>query len=110
MRCAVVAIAAERFRRQNGRWPTTPAELVQAQLLKAVPTDPYDGQPIKLARTLDGLIVYGLGSDGTDNRGNVNRGRADQPGFDIGFRLWDPTARRQPPSPSIGASGPPPGK
>src|SRR5262249_39498749 len=39
LRNAIVALAAERFRQQHGRWPASPDELVQAGLLKAVPTD-----------------------------------------------------------------------
>src|SRR5437867_2087037 len=46
LRSAIVGIAAERFRRQHGRWPTTPDELARAGLLAAVPADPYDGRPI----------------------------------------------------------------
>jgi hypothetical protein len=99
MRCAIVAVAAERFRHRHGRWPTTPAELVPAQLLKTVPADPYDGQPIKFARTADGLTVYCIGPDGADNGGIACRRDYSRPGCDIGFRLWDPTARRQSPSP-----------
>src|SRR5205823_6692137 len=50
LRCAVVALAAERYRRAKGQWPTTSADLVAAGFLTAVPADPYDGQPLRLAR------------------------------------------------------------
>src|SRR5262249_35001434 len=73
LRSAVVAHAAERFRQRDGRWPESPEELVRASLLSAVPTDPYDGKPIRFARTPNGLIVYSVGPDGIDNGGAIDR-------------------------------------
>jgi hypothetical protein len=99
LRCAIVAIAAERYRRQNGRWPVTPEELVKAGLLKSVPKDPFAaGQSIKFAHPADGLIVYSTGQDGKDDGGKLNPD-ARKAGFDVGFRLWDVASRRQPPLP-----------
>src|SRR5207247_132468 len=45
LRCMIAALAAERFRIQTGRWPATWDELIAAKLLRAVPVDPFDGQP-----------------------------------------------------------------
>jgi hypothetical protein len=99
LRCAIVAIAAERYRRQKGQWPVTPDELVKAGLLKSVPTDPFAaGQRIKFARRADGLTVYSVGEDGADDGGNLTRD-VNGIGADLGFRLWDVAARRQPPLP-----------
>src|SRR5205823_3863301 len=50
-RCAIAALAAERYRRANGRWPESLAELVTAGLLRAVPGDSFDGQPLRLKPT-----------------------------------------------------------
>jgi hypothetical protein len=106
LRCAIVAIAAERYRRANGQWPETPDELVKAGLLKAVPTDPYAaGQRIKFTRAADGLIVYTTGTDGKDDGGKLNPD-ARKAGFDYGLRLWDVSARRQPPLPPKPAGTP----
>jgi hypothetical protein len=115
LRNAIVALAAERFRQQTGRWPTTLDELVRAKLLQAVPTDPYDSKPIRLKRTADGLIVYCVGPDGADNGGTIDRQNPVKVGTDLGFQLWDPPARRgpapppKPPDPSEDGSSPPPG-
>ncbi len=99
LRCAIVAIAAERYRRQNGHWPATPDDLVKAGLLKSVPTDPYTaGQSIKFGRPADGLMIYTTGEDGKDDGGKLNPD-ARKAGFDFGFRLWDVASRRQPPLP-----------
>jgi hypothetical protein len=98
LRCAIAALAADRFRRNQGRWPGALDELVTAGLLSAVPLDPFDGQPLRLKRTAGGLILYSVGKDGQDDGGQ--RIRWDYvwgPSSARGFRLWDPAARRQPP-------------
>ncbi len=106
LRCAVVMIAAERYRRAKGQWPATPGELVKAGLLTAVPGDPFAaGQAIKFARKGDGLIVYSVGPDGADNGGNVDKSGM-KAGTDLGVRLWDVAARRQPPLPPKPADAP----
>jgi hypothetical protein len=97
MRCAIAALAAERFRLARGRWPASLEELVTAGLLRAVPLDPYDRKPLRCKAVADGLIVYTIGIDETDNGGNLHRHDETPPGYDLGFRLWDPAARRPPP-------------
>jgi hypothetical protein len=99
LRSAIVAVAAERFRRRNGRWPAAIDEVVQAGLIKAVPRDPFDGKPLRFKRTADGLIVYAIGPDGTDDGGALVRGTQPPTGWDVGFQLWDVAARRGPPPP-----------
>jgi hypothetical protein len=98
-RCAIVALAAERFRRAQDRWPASAAELQTAGFLKAVPTDPFDGRPVRLAARPDGLIAYSVGPDGEDNGGLVDPRNWRAQGTDLGFRLWDVAQRRQEPLP-----------
>jgi hypothetical protein len=93
LRCTVVALAAEQFRRRESRWPASLDELVP-QFLAAVPHDPYDQQPLKLARLADGIVVYSVGRNRNDDGGEL-RG-----GADVGVRLWDVNRRRQPPVPA----------
>jgi hypothetical protein len=88
LRCAAAALAAERYRLAKGRWPERLDDLVP-DYLPAVPTDPFDGQPLRLRRTDDGLMIYSIGPDGTDNGGNLDRKSEVMPGTDVGFRLWD---------------------
>jgi hypothetical protein len=94
-------LACERFRLTKTRWPESLGELVQAKLLDAVPIDPFDGQPLRLTRRQEGLVAYSVGYDLQDDGGNVDRIRPLDPGSDIGFRLWDPPQRRQPPRPPV---------
>jgi hypothetical protein len=94
MRCAVAALAAERFRRDRGRWPESLSELVAAGVLGEVLTDPFDGQPLRLKREAGGLIAYTVGPDGANDGGSLRGRGAQPPGFDLGFRLWDADRRR----------------
>jgi hypothetical protein len=114
LRTAVVLLAAERYRQERKQLPGSPAELVQAGYLKPIPTDPYDGQPLRFRRLDDGLVVYAIGPDGQDNGGNLRRAGNDGAGTDEGLRLWVPEKRRQAPLPPKapepdGAPGGPPG-
>ncbi|HWY88492.1 MAG TPA: hypothetical protein VNX28_17400 [Gemmataceae bacterium] len=97
LRCAVAALAAERFRLAHNRWPESLDVLVQAGFLDAILIDPFDGKPLRLKRRAEGLVIYSVGEDGIDNDGNVDSVRPSDPGKDLGFRLWDTAWRRQAP-------------
>jgi hypothetical protein len=98
LRCLIVALAAERYRRAHGRWPEA-LDRLTPELLSAVPLDPFDGAPLRLARLDDGLVLYSVGFDGQDDGGRLAANwRSDQSG-DLGFRLWDVPHRRRPPRP-----------
>jgi hypothetical protein len=96
LRCAFVAVALERFRRDHGSWPETLDALVP-QYLAAVPADPQDGKPLRLKRRPDGVVVYWIGHDDTDDGGKLDRRNSLAKGTDQGFQLWDVKQRRQPP-------------
>src|SRR5439155_15699761 len=89
LRCAIVAVAAERYRLANGRWPETLAAVIPAYLSK-IPIDPFDGQPLRYRRLKDGVIIYTIGEDQKDNGGQRVRIKAGAPDTDVGFQLWDP--------------------
>ena len=96
LRCAIAAMAAERFRLKNGRWPDSLAELMPA-FLDVVPLGPFDGKPLRLRRLDDGIVIYTIGNDGIDHGGMLSKpdgSRLD--GVDFGFRLWDEDHRRVP--------------
>jgi hypothetical protein len=97
LRCAIVAIAAERYRRAGGRWPDSLEALQGAGYLREVPTDLYDGRPLRMRRLEDGLVVYSVGPDGQDNGGRLDHRNVRAPGTDLGFRLWDAARRRRGP-------------
>jgi len=46
----------------------------------------------------DGVVVYSLGPDRTDNQGKLDRTPSLADGTDLGFQLWDVAKRRPPPA------------
>ncbi len=99
LRTLAVAVAVERHRARHGRWPESLAELTP-DLIERLPVDPYDGNPLRYRRTADGVVVYSVGADYTDNNGDLAKRRQGPgrvpTGADIGIRLWDVNWRRQP--------------
>jgi ABC-type transport system involved in multi-copper enzyme maturation permease subunit len=105
LRCAALALAAEQFRRRLGRWPERLDELTPDFLTK-VPTDPFGGAALRLRRLPDGLVIYSVGPDGTDDGGDVrDTANLNRPGKDCGFRLWDVPERRRAQPPAAGPPG-----
>lgn len=95
--CALIGIAAERYRRATGQWPAS-LEALTPDYLERLPKDPFNGQKIILKRDADGLLVYTVGDDGIDDGGKLdwNILRPMSFGTDIGTKLWDVAQRRQP--------------
>lgn len=98
LRCAVVALAVERYRQTNGRWPDALTDLVPG-LIARIPADPYDGRRLRYGRVRRGVSVYSIGSDGKDNKGDLRDPTLSQQAADVGFRLWNPNLRRHAPQP-----------
>lgn len=108
LRVAVAALAAERFRLASKRWPKDLGDLVPGYL-DNVPTDPYDGQQLRLRVLEDGIAIYSIGPDLQDNGGAISRQNPVVPGSDLGFRLWNIEARRRPAlNPDVGPPQPTP--
>jgi hypothetical protein len=97
-RCGVVMLALERHRLRHGDWPKSLTDLVP-ELLPTVPLDPFDGRPLRYRRLADGVVVYSVGADGTDDGGELADGFPPPNGKDLGVRLWDVPRRRQTPPP-----------
>ncbi len=98
---AAAAMACERYWLKHQRWPATLDTLVQDGLLARIPTDPFDNQPMRFRHTKEGVVIYSVGMDRKDDRGTIDPERTHMPGVDIGFRLWNPALRRQPPRPAV---------
>ena len=100
LHCTIAGLAAERFRLKHQRWPESLDELIQAKLLAEAPEDLYDGKPIRLRRTADGIVFYSVGKDGNYQGDALDRLEEFNPNqVRVEFRLWDPAKRRQPPLP-----------
>ncbi len=94
VRCGVAAVAVERYRLANGRWPERLDDLVPDYLSK-IPIDPFDGQPLRFRWLKDSVIIYTVGEDQQNDGGQRVRIKAGAPDADVGFQLWDAERRRQ---------------
>lgn len=75
--CARAAVAMTRFRLDHGKFPPRLDELVPAYL-NAIPIDPFDGHPLRLAIRNNQWIIYSIGPDGVDNGGiEMAKGNGD---------------------------------
>jgi hypothetical protein len=95
---ASTAVACERFRIARGRWPEHLAE-ISKDILSEVPIDPFTGSPLLYRRFDDGIAVYSVGEG---DASAVRRRVADNDPLaqlGVGWRLWNPESRRQPPLP-----------
>jgi len=98
VRSTLVAVASERHRLRHGDWPATLEALVPT-FLPQLPSDPFDGRPLRYKRLPDGIVIYSVGVDATDDGGQVLWVPGQQQPTDVGVRLWDVAHRRQPPPP-----------
>jgi hypothetical protein len=96
LRVGRVMVAVERFRLMHGRWPDA-IDMLVPSFLVAVPIDPFTGRGLILRKLGDGVVIYALGSDQTDNGGRFERRGRDDPGYDLGYRLWVEEVRGRPP-------------
>jgi hypothetical protein len=92
---ASVAIACERFRQANGRWPKTLDEIPK-EILPEIPTDPSNGQPMGYRVLPDGVAVFCV----QDNDANTVRHRRETrdplAALGRGWKLWNPDLRGKP--------------
>jgi hypothetical protein len=89
VRTAQAALAVERFRLAHGRLPENLNELVP-QFLSTVPSDPFDGAPLRYHRLAKGYVIYSVGSDGHDDGGREKPAdwkSSDKTTYDITFTV-----------------------
>jgi hypothetical protein len=100
LRCLIVALAMERFRLRHGDWPTALDQLAPEMLL-SIPLDPQDGEPLRLQRLPDRVVIYSKcevrGADDLPHRYDPDE--PSPPGVGVAVHLFDVQHRRQPPRP-----------
>jgi len=75
--CAIATIAANRFRLQHGKLPTSLADL-QDLIPDEDPSkssrliDPFDEQPLRFKTSENGVIIYSIGENNADDGGDVD--------------------------------------
>ena len=60
--------------------------VVKDTALTSIPTDPYDGKPLRLLTSGRDMVIYSVGGDGKDDGGQTESKYGTQPG-DVLFRL-----------------------
>lgn len=93
--CTRIALAAERYRLDHGRFPAQLDELVP-DYLDALPVDPVDEKPMRYLTDEDGAVVYSVGQDGVDDGGMVEHRVEEGESPDVGFVLLKPELRGRP--------------
>ena len=68
---ADAAIAVERYRRKEGKLPQRLDDLVP-DFLPQIPTDPFDGRPLRYRVREEEYLIYSVGADRVDNGGHAD--------------------------------------
>jgi hypothetical protein len=76
LRAAATGVAAVRFRKVEGRWPRSLAELAPKWIERA-PVDPFTGAPLLYAVDGEGVRIYSVGLNSADD-GGVETPEIDQ--------------------------------
>jgi hypothetical protein len=102
MNCLQIALAAERYRLKQRRWPERMDDLVADGFLKAPPVDFILNQPIQFRSAPDGIVIFSPGvgryeGDALDDVAPAFRSYTPPE-----FRLWSPEHRRRDPPPKPG--------
>jgi hypothetical protein len=88
VRLAVTALAVERCRSAHGgRVPELISEITP-NFLSAIPSDPFDGRPLRFKQLEKGYVIYSIGEDLTDDGGKTKTANAaDSNHYDITFSV-----------------------
>jgi hypothetical protein len=78
-------LAVERFRLATGQFPRHLQQLAPA-FLPQIPTDPFDGAPLRYRLLDNGYVVYSIGADLKDDNGAERSGRASSR-YDVTFAV-----------------------
>jgi hypothetical protein len=86
VRCAVLAIAVERYRRSHGELPRSLDDVAGAYI-DSIPLDPFTGERILYGRDEEGYVVYSVGHNRQDDGGSVRLRAGEKSPQDLGLRL-----------------------
>lgn len=90
--CARLALAAEEYRVQTGRFPGQWSEIAWTNAI-LLPIDPYDGRPIRMKRTEKGAVFYSIGENQIDDDGQIVPSLGKYRPLDVGIELVSPSLR-----------------
>ena len=88
VRCTVLTIAIERYRRSHGELPHSLDDVAGAYI-DSIPLDPFTGGKLLYSRDEEGYVMYSVGPNRQDDGGFVRPGAADKEApQDLGIRFW----------------------
>ena len=85
VRCARTALAVERYRIDNGRFPAKLDDLLPGYL-DTLLMDPFDGEPLRYRVDDEQAVIYAIGENMTDDGGKVQLTGVEE-ALDDGFVL-----------------------
>lgn len=106
LRSTIVAVAAERYRREHGHWPESEDDLTPWPLAR-IPVDPCTDEPLLWAIEAESIAIYSTGPDLADDDASLEQddlpdghpkppqGQSYWQGKDFGFRLHDAASRHK---------------
>jgi hypothetical protein len=65
------AVALERYKSARGGYPDSLAALLSTSHVYSLPVDPFSGKPLGYRRTAEGYLLYSVGPDRLDQKGEV---------------------------------------
>lgn len=104
-RVALATVIAERYRRAHGKLPDSCSDLVP-EFAPSPLLDPFTGQPLIIKRIDNGILIYSLGPEEADHKGDnltsadyryLGSGSSRSISGNYGLRLYELDKRRQPP-------------
>jgi hypothetical protein len=71
LRALLLRAAVELYERRQGKYPETLQQLVEADIISAIPDDPFDGEKFRYIPSADGGKIYSVGPDLVDNKAEI---------------------------------------
>ena len=81
MHLARVGLAAKRFKETKGKWPAGVGHL--SEVKKGERLDPFTGEELRIVKAKQGIRIYSVGPDRTDDGGQRTTGRGSKRKGDI---------------------------
>ncbi|MBW8001457.1 MAG: hypothetical protein FVQ80_05490 [Planctomycetes bacterium] len=86
VRCSILNIAIERYRRSLGKLPAS-LDSLSPYYVKSIPIDPFSGKALLYALDSESYVTYSVGPNRKDDGGAVEFRPEQKDSLDIGIRL-----------------------
>jgi hypothetical protein len=86
VRCTILTVAVERYRRQHGKLPASLDDL-RPVYIDSLPLDPFTGKELLFSRDEEAYVVYSVGANRKDDGGSTMRKAEEIRPLDCGLRI-----------------------